>query len=179
MNMPESRAQRWPIEEAEKENPLNTKERPGHIPAVTPGLESRIVSLRGDGQPLDPATRTFLEPRFGQDLRQVRLHTDSKVTDTAQAVEAKAFTLGRDIVFGAGQYTPETTKGKHLIAYELVHVGQQSRSRLSSSSLVQRHAADKQDKEQQGQPASHVSVVLPTDFIDRHTSFRCNDIESC
>ena len=64
-------------EELTEEEVLQTKTKPGETPAVTPSLESRINSLKGGGQPLDPASRTFFEPRFGHDFSHVRIHTDS------------------------------------------------------------------------------------------------------
>ncbi len=84
--------------------------------------------LSSPGQPLDSAARSFMEPRFGQDFSRVRVHTDSKAAESARAVNARAYTVGRDIVFGKGQYTPGSDEGKRLVAHELVHVGQQSQS---------------------------------------------------
>ncbi|MUL34943.1 DUF4157 domain-containing protein [Gloeocapsopsis dulcis] len=81
--------------------------------------------LRSPGQPLDPDTRDFMESRFGHDFSQVRVHTDTKAADSAQAVDALAYTVGRDVVFGADQYEPKMTEGKKLLAHELTHVVQQ------------------------------------------------------
>ncbi len=81
--------------------------------------------LRSPGRPLDTGTRNFMASRFGHDFSQVRIHTDAQAAETAQAVKAQAFTVGRDIVFGAGQYAPETVGGKRLLAHELVHTVQQ------------------------------------------------------
>ncbi len=78
--------------------------------------------LRSPGEPLDPATRAFFEPIFGHDFSKVRVHTDVKATESARAVNAKAYTVGRDVVFGARRYVPGTTGGKKLIAHELAHV---------------------------------------------------------
>src|SRR5262245_53514886 len=64
--------------------------------------------LRSPGQPLDPATSAFFEPRFAHDFSQVRVHTDTKAAESARAVNARAYTVGRDVVFGAGQYAPRT-----------------------------------------------------------------------
>src|SRR6185436_6855081 len=72
--------------------------------------------LRSPGQALDPATRAFMEPRFGHDFSRVRVHTDTRAAESARAVNALAYTVGRDVVFGAGKYAPETTSGKQLIA---------------------------------------------------------------
>src|SRR5260221_14094093 len=84
--------------------------------------------LRSSGQPLDAGTRAFMEPCFGYDFSQVRVHTDAKAAESAQAVNALAYTAGRDVVFGAGQYAPETSKGKRLMAHELAHVVQSDSS---------------------------------------------------
>src|SRR5215470_8949234 len=62
--------------------------------------------LQSSGQPLAPATRALMEPRFGHDFSQVRVHIDAKAAESAQAVNALAYTVGRGVVFGAGQYTP-------------------------------------------------------------------------
>ena len=77
------------------------------------------------GQPLDPTTRTFFEPRFGYDFSRVRVHTDAPAAESARAVNALAFTVDRDIVFEAGHYAPETNRGRTLLAHELAHVVQQ------------------------------------------------------
>lgn len=81
--------------------------------------------LRSPGQPLDHATRAFMEPRLGHDFSEVRVHTDARAADSSRAVEAHAYTVGRDMVFGAGQYSPRTREGRRLLAHELTHVVQQ------------------------------------------------------
>ncbi len=98
-----------PIEEEEES--VQAKESPGHTPFVTPDLHSRINSLRGGGQPLPKSTRAFLEPRFGYDFSQVNIHSDAQAAETAQAVKAQAYTVGRDVVFGPGQYAPRLYRG--------------------------------------------------------------------
>jgi len=72
-----------------------------------------------------PAIRAFMEERFGVDFSNVRIHADSEAARMARALNAEAFTYGRDIYFGEGRYRPETTKGKKLLAHELTHVVQQ------------------------------------------------------
>lgn len=84
-----------------------------------------LQRLRSSGQPLDPTARHFVEPRFGHDFSQVRVHTDSKAAETAQAVNALAFTVGQNIHFGAGEYHPESRGGMRLLAHELAHTVQQ------------------------------------------------------
>jgi Domain of unknown function (DUF4157) len=66
-----------------------------------------------------------MEPRFGHDFSKVRVHTDAEAAESAQAVNALAYTVGRDVVFGAGQYAPQTSEGRRLLAHELTHVVQQ------------------------------------------------------
>jgi peptidoglycan/xylan/chitin deacetylase (PgdA/CDA1 family) len=82
--------------------------------------------LQSPGQPLDPDTRAFFEPRFRHDFSQVRVHTDAKATASAQAVNAVAYTVGRDVVFRTGHYAPGTAAGQRLLGHELMHVAQQS-----------------------------------------------------
>ena len=84
--------------------------------------------VRSPGQPLDPATRAFFEPRFGYDFSRVRIHSDERASAAAHAVNALAYTLGKDVVFGAAQFAPYTTKGRELLAHELTHVIQQGHS---------------------------------------------------
>ena len=82
--------------------------------------------LRSPGQPLDAGTRSFMEPRFGHDFSGVRVHTDAKAAESAQEVNALAYTVASDVVFGGGQYILGTTAGRRLMAHELTHVMQQS-----------------------------------------------------
>lgn len=90
----------------------------------------RIVNelVNSLGQPLDSATTAFFEPRFRHDFSQVRVHTDTRAAESARALNARAFTLGSNIVFGAGLYEPETSRGRRLIAHELTHVVQQNQT---------------------------------------------------
>lgn len=67
-----------------------------------------------------------MEPRFGHDFGKVRVHSDARASESARAVYASAYTVGEDIVFGAGRYAPETGEGRELLAHELAHVVQQS-----------------------------------------------------
>lgn len=93
--------------------------------AVAPEVESQIHGLQGGGNPLPETVRSFFEPRFGHNFSDVRIHTGQRATAAANAVNAQAFTLDSDIVFGSNQYAPQTSHGKHLLAHELTHVVQQ------------------------------------------------------
>ncbi|HKH43192.1 MAG TPA: DUF4157 domain-containing protein, partial [Thermoanaerobaculia bacterium] len=83
-------------------------------------------ALRSPGQPLDPSTRGWMESRFGHDFGRVRVHSGATASVAAQAVDALAYTVGPDVVFGRGQYSPQTHAGRHLLAHELAHVAQQA-----------------------------------------------------
>jgi hypothetical protein len=78
------------------------------------------------GAPLSREVRSYFEPRFGQDFSRVRVHADREAGVGARAIQARAYTFGRDIVFEPNEYAPETTDGKRLLAHELTHAVQQS-----------------------------------------------------
>jgi hypothetical protein len=90
-------------------------------------VETTLKNMRGGGQPLEKSVREFFEPRFGHDFSHVRVHHDTRAAESSHAMNAQAYTLGRDIAFGTGQYGPGTTEGRRLIAHELSHVIQQSK----------------------------------------------------
>lgn len=92
--------------------------------------------LQSPAQPLDFATRVFMEPRFHHDFSQVRVHTDNNAADSARDIKALAYTSGHEIVFAAGQYSPSTHQGQHLIAHELAHVIQQTGPSASHSDTL-------------------------------------------
>jgi hypothetical protein len=89
-------------------------------------VSDSFVQNLGPDQLLDPATRSFFEPRFGHDFSQVRVHTDGQAAESVRAVNALAYTVGRDVVFGGGQYAPGTKSGLRLLAHELTHTLQQA-----------------------------------------------------
>ena len=107
--------------------------------------------LRSSGQPLGSETRTFMEARLGHDFSKVRVHTDTKAAESARAVNALAYTAGRNIVFHAGHYVPGTTTGRKLLAHELTHVMQQqegvsrsiSHDRISNPNDQSEHTANR------------------------------------
>lgn len=93
------------------------------------GIEAPAVLrqvLQSSGQPLDAATRAYFEPRFGRDFGAVRVHTDHVAAASATAINASAYTAGDHVVFGDGEYRPNTDVGRKLMAHELAHVVQQS-----------------------------------------------------
>lgn len=110
---------------AEEETPVQAKETEDSNPELTPSFEGGINSIKDGGQPLPKSARSFFEPRFGANFSDVRVHTNSTAAHLAGSVNAKAFTLGQALVFGPGQYSPDTSHGKLLLAHELTHVVQQ------------------------------------------------------
>lgn len=92
--------------------------------------------LESPGQPLGLSTRTFMERRFGQDFSKVRVHADPKAAESAKSMNALAYTVGRDIVFDSGQYTPATFQGIRLLSHELTHVIQQGQTTNHTSPLT-------------------------------------------
>lgn len=107
----------------------------GPTPPAAPGGVRETVSSAG--APLDTATRSFFEPRFGTDFSQVRIHNDSRAAESADSIQAKAYTFGDDVVFAAGQYAPGTGEGRRLLAHELAHTVQQ---RGTSRKSIQRQS---------------------------------------
>ena len=92
-----------------------------------PAVPADLVPGIGTG--LAPSVRAFFEPRFGFSFDRVRVHTGGRAAATARSLDALAYTVGNDIVFGAGQFAPETDAGQRLLAHELTHVVQQNASR--------------------------------------------------
>jgi hypothetical protein len=148
------------------EDELIQKKSSGVTPEVTPSINSNIQSLQGGGQPLSKSERSFFEPRFGADFSDVRLHTDDHAVSTAQSINARAFTYGNNVVFGAGEYSSESVKGQKLIAHELTHVVQQQRG----FSIINREEGDQNNEEE--------SVAGSTAELNNNGLFRSiwNDI---
>jgi Domain of unknown function (DUF4157) len=92
---------------------------------VGPEVEQAIHSQRGSGHSLDRGIRSTMEPVFGADFSQVRVHTDAQADTLNRTLSARAFTTGRDIFFRQGEYRPGSSTGKELITHELTHVVQQ------------------------------------------------------
>lgn len=109
------------------EQMLQSKQESSHEAASDAATAGVHDVLRSPGRPLASGTRGFFESRFGRDFSGVRVHTDAAAGRSARHLSAAAYTVGHDIVFAHGRYSPETTAGRHLIAHELTHVVQQSR----------------------------------------------------
>jgi len=114
-------------EDDEEKEKLHARAAPD---AGQPGREVKadLDVVPQGGQPLPDSARAFFEPRMGYDFEHVRIHADARATQSAKAVDALAYTVGSDVVFGAGQYAPDTPSGRRLLAHELAHVVQQTHS---------------------------------------------------
>lgn len=121
--------QRQPMEE--EEEMLQAKgENPSGSRNGDPFIEERVNSLNDGGFSLPEGIRNFMEERFGFDFGGVNLHNDSRSNALAGDLNARAFTYGNNITFGAGQYDPGSSSGKELLAHELTHVVQQNSDKL-------------------------------------------------
>ncbi len=109
-----------------EENTVSPKRKAGSKPVITPKVSRNIEQMRGRGEPLPRAERSFFEPRFDFDFSGVRIHKDTRAAETARDLRARAFTLGREVVFRSGEYAPGTIRGRKLLSHELAHVVQQS-----------------------------------------------------
>ena len=121
----------------EDEDFLQTKSN-GPAPA-TASMDQGIATGIGSGRPLSAPERGFFQARFGCSFDDVRIHTGSASDRAAKMINARAFTLGTDIAFAEGEYRPESSEGKRLLAHELTHVLQQPRPSLDPQTA----AADK------------------------------------
>jgi len=120
---------RSPPNEFEAHQPtLNDNQKRFSKPAFPDGAGTirNPGALGSGGEPLPQRVRDFFEPRFGQDFSQVRLHRDAPANRMAEVLNARALTCGQHLVFGRNQWSPETGRGRHLLAHELAHVVQQT-----------------------------------------------------
>jgi hypothetical protein len=124
----EVRPRRCSTCDTDEDEMVRPKELPGQASPATPLSEVPPLVhevLRSPGQPLDPATRAFMEPRFGYDFSGVRIHTSAQAAKSAKDLKARAYTVGQNLAFASGEYSPNQYYGLRLIAHELTHVLQQ------------------------------------------------------
>jgi len=120
---------------ARKNGVLERKAQDGRAVASIPAVVQTV--LQSAGQPLANHERGFMESRFGRDFSSVRVHTGAAAAQSAQAIDAAAYTLGDNIVFGAGRYAPSTAGGRRLLAHELAHVAQQAGQPVSAGAALE------------------------------------------
>lgn len=105
---------------------------------ISEGAANSIQSSRGSGSGLDGQTQSFMSNRMGSDFSGVKIHTDNEAVQLNRGLNAKAFTVGRDVYFNEGQYQPNSSQGKHLLAHELTHTLQQT----GNGQAIQRVVSD-------------------------------------
>ncbi|MCG8419787.1 MAG: DUF4157 domain-containing protein [Proteobacteria bacterium] len=111
---------------ATTENAIMAQAAPGRAHTPSAAADAAIQELQGRGQPLPASERAFFEPRFGVDFGHVRVHADARGDRAARSMNARAFTMGSDVVFRTGEYGPGNKGGRELLAHELTHVVQQN-----------------------------------------------------
>ncbi|HVG20468.1 MAG TPA: DUF4157 domain-containing protein [Blastocatellia bacterium] len=144
----------------------------GDSPAATSGVSMKaregsageshsagaVQGQLGSGRPLDGGVRSHLESAYGEDFSRVRVHTDANAASVSSSLEARAFTVGDDIAFGANEYRPGTPVGDALIAHELAHVKQQ-RGEGASEAAAQKGATEYGVLEEDADQAAVGAVV--------------------
>ena len=125
----------------------------GTLPPSQPAsAPDGLVRHLGAGHPMDAPARAFFEPRFGRDLGDIRIHRSPAASAAASLVQAKAFTLGSDVVFGAGRGEPGTAVGDRLLAHEIAHVVQHL-DRRAAGSAIRRQRLDPDVEGREAEPA--------------------------
>jgi hypothetical protein len=124
------------IEEVEGAKGIHRKT--GTSSSASLEVSENFVHGLGPGQPMDSGVRKTMEGLFSHDFEDVRVHTDSNASQSAHSINARAFTAGRDVIFAPGEYSPQTRKGKELLAHELTHVVQQSKTAKGTGAKVHR-----------------------------------------
>lgn len=124
MRMTESHVDQGALSSRDSSSTLSRKSAAGERRAENDLAHSDLSP--GVGQPLPESERAFFEPRFGRDFSGVRVHAGGRAAELAESVSARAYTIGSDVVFGAGEWSPGTTGGRTLLAHELAHVAQQA-----------------------------------------------------
>ncbi|MGL5064752.1 MAG: DUF4157 domain-containing protein [Microcoleus sp.] len=138
--------------EEEEEEIIQPKHSSSQVTIAIPAIEAGIQSLwQNSGQPLSADLRAFMEPRFGRNFSNIRIHTGSQAEQLSRSLNAGAFTIGNDIILRTRQFNPESNSGKKLLAHELTHTIQQGpvqNVRSTFGGVIQRG-----DPEESAQPS--------------------------
>lgn len=138
------------------------------------GFVNHLATARASGGTALPSTvRSFMEPRFGQDFSHVRVHQDARANQLARSVQARAFTIGRDLFFRQGEFQPSSNGGRRLIAHELTHVLQQKaalapRTQIRDEQVVRVALTDQRNG------AVHPTSASASKRVQRAVSKVCN-----
>ena len=178
MGMPETTIARKCNTGINKDESLQTKSIGDASTTVSPALNHQIQHSRGGGQPMDPTTRSFMENRFGVDFSKVSIHTGTAAADMNRQINAKAFTVGKDIFFNNGEYQPGDKDGKMLLAHELTHVMQQGKG--AHPTAIQKKGTEKKKaaSKKKDQVKTKVEVVTEHDFSKGKTKTKATTTRS-
>jgi hypothetical protein len=136
----EENVQRVEDKKEDEEEKVQKKES-GATPAVGKSVGTYINSLNGKGKPLPAQANHFFSSRMGYDFSDVKVHNDKEAAESAKAINAKAYTVGNNVVFNEGQYSIESGEGKRLMAHELAHVMQNDHSLIMTDKLDPAHVS--------------------------------------
>jgi hypothetical protein len=169
---------RMPAPVPEKPKPAGSapavqrKAMPAREPLEDRALSASLEALRGGGEPLSHAVRSFFEPRFGFDFSRVRIHTDARAASAADALGARAFTAGEHIAFAGGEFQPDAAAGRTLLAHELAHTIQQGVARplgMRSPRVVQppsQRTAPELQRDEREKPPEKLPAVVQSSRAD-------------
>jgi Domain of unknown function (DUF4157) len=182
MRMPEPSVQRQ-VEPEEEEEEMVQRKMGDRVSSVDSQPESSEVPpivrevLNSPGQPLDPDTRTFMESRFGHDFSQVQLHADNRAAQSAQAIDAIAYTVGNHIAFGANQHQSRTFAGRRLLAHELTHVMQQNES-PPQANMIRRLVGSSSNcpANVHSAPSNPIAALQNIDALAQHMALGCSHL---
>ena len=156
----EEQAQRKPLTSFIQKKATESSSSP-----VSETVSSGIQSSQGGGSPMPSPTQHFMESRFGADFSGVRIHAGEQAAQLSQSLNAQAFTVGNDIYFNNGQYAPESTQGKHLLAHELTHTLQQGD--IARKPLIQRRFRPSELMPPSGTAPGNPITTAPDSFFFR------------
>lgn len=143
----------------------------GPVGDISNNIERDITASRGGGEPLQASTRGLLEPRFGTRFTDTRIHDSPSAHRLASGLGARAFTTGKDVFFGPGEYQPHTTAGRQLLAHELTHVVQQRRgSAALQHKRIQRELTGSEPAPEQAAAPLPVAGNKTTGLVDTAAS---------
>ncbi len=139
------------------------------VAETVPSAPDGLIDPLGPGHPLDAGTRAFMESRFGADFSGVRLHAGAAASTSAKSIQARAYTVGRNIVFASGEYRPGTAEGQRLLAHELTHVIQQR----GGARAVQRKLVVEDPKSNIPNPGGKGAVQTNAKTIENYLKTLC------
>lgn len=146
---------------------------------ITDRAASEISNIRSSsgGYPLDASTSLFMESRFGYDFGNIRIHSDAVAARSANSVNALAYTIGNDIVFGEGRYQPNSPEGKRLLAHELTHVVQRTPVPMSKMMIWRQFQDEGDGEEVNSEPLVEIGRSTPVLWFKFNSTELRQDVE--